>query len=115
MKNNAPNNDISIILVGNKKDLQDNREITVEEAEEFAKDHQLYFLETSALDNSDQMIEKVFTTLSEDIIKKKDEQEAAEDEEEEAAQPAPQKGQKLELGKSNAVGKKKEKKEKKCC
>lgn len=72
VKNNAPSDDVSVILVGNKKDLIDLREVTTEEAEAFASENKLFFLETSALDNSDQMIEKVFMTLSEDIIKQKD-------------------------------------------
>ena len=69
VKNNSPSEDISVILVGNKKDLVDLREVTSEEAADFASKHQLFFLETSALDNSDAMIEKVFETLSQDIIK----------------------------------------------
>ena len=43
----------------------------MEEAEDFVRENNLFFLETSALDNSDQMIERVFLTLSEDILKKK--------------------------------------------
>lgn len=60
VRNNAPTEEVSVILVGNKKDLVDLREVTTEEAEAFAAENKLFFLETSALDNSDQMIEKVF-------------------------------------------------------
>ena len=49
-----------------------------EEGQAFAEQHKCYFLETSALDNSDKMIEKVFLTLSEDlIVKKKEDDEIA--------------------------------------
>lgn len=68
---------MSIFIVGNKKDLIDLREVTTEEAGAFAAQNKLFFLETSALDNSDRMIEKVFMTLSQDIIKNKDKAEEA--------------------------------------
>lgn len=37
-----------MMLVGNKKDLEHQRDVTYTEAEAFAKDHDLVFLETSA-------------------------------------------------------------------
>ena len=55
---------VDIILVGNKKDLLSNREVTVDEAQEFARKHNLGFFETSAKDNLDQNIEQVFLELS---------------------------------------------------
>ena len=39
---------MSIILVGNKKDLEANREVSYEEGKEFAKRNKLIFFETSA-------------------------------------------------------------------
>ena len=51
-----------------------------EEGQAFAETHKCYFLETSALDNSDKMIEKVFLTLSEDLIVKKKEDDEIEPE-----------------------------------
>jgi len=43
------NPDINIFLIGNKADLEDKRKISKEEAEEFAKNHNInFFLETSA-------------------------------------------------------------------
>jgi small GTP-binding protein len=38
-----------VMLIGNKADLQQNRVVTLAEAEQFAEHHQLTFLETSAL------------------------------------------------------------------
>jgi small GTP-binding protein len=43
---------IVIMIVGNKSDLEDEREVRKEEAEAYAKMHDLAFLETSALDSS---------------------------------------------------------------
>ena len=40
--------EICIILVGNKKDLEDKRQVTTEEAEAFAKKNNMLFVETSA-------------------------------------------------------------------
>ena len=39
---------ICVILIGNKKDLEDKRQVTYEEGETFAKENGLMFLETSA-------------------------------------------------------------------
>ena len=39
---------ITIILIGNKKDLEDKRQVSYEEGESFAKENGLMFLETSA-------------------------------------------------------------------
>lgn len=43
---------IVIMLVGNKKDLRHMRAVEAEEAKAFCKQHQLFFIETSALANS---------------------------------------------------------------
>lgn len=43
----SPN--LVIILVGNKKDLEEDREVSYLEASKFAQDNDLIFLETSAL------------------------------------------------------------------
>ena len=47
MKSNSSKS-ICIILIGNKKDLEDKRQVTYEEGESFAKENGLMFLETSA-------------------------------------------------------------------
>lgn len=41
-------NDVIIVLVGNKTDLNDRREVTTAQGEEEAKKHNLMFIETSA-------------------------------------------------------------------
>ncbi|KAI8092562.1 ras family-domain-containing protein [Halteromyces radiatus] len=41
-------NDVIIVLVGNKTDLSEKREVTTDEGEKKAKDHNVMFIETSA-------------------------------------------------------------------
>lgn len=41
-------NDVIIVLVGNKTDLNDKREVTTAQGEEEAKKHNLMYIETSA-------------------------------------------------------------------
>ena len=64
--------DISVVLVGNKKDLIDQREVSTEEATDFAVQKEIFFLETSAKDNSDGMVENVFGSLIGEVIKRKE-------------------------------------------
>lgn len=47
---------ISILLIGNKNDLEDQREVTRDKAEEYAVQEGIQYLETSAMtsDNVDQ-------------------------------------------------------------
>jgi len=63
-----------IILIGNKKDLSSNRQVTVEEATAFAKQNNFCFLETSAKENADGMIEKGFQILATQLLKKEEEE-----------------------------------------
>ena len=58
---------IIIMVIGNKSDLEDQREVPKEQAEEYAKTHNLVFLETSALDNSN--VDAAFDRLINDIEK----------------------------------------------
>ena len=53
--------DIVILLVGNKSDLVDQRVVSTQEGANFAQKHQLAFLETSALDSNN--VELAFTTI----------------------------------------------------
>ena len=47
LKENSPK-DITIILIGNKNDLENERQVSYQEGESFAKENGLLFLETSA-------------------------------------------------------------------
>ena len=59
--------DAVILLIGNKCDLIESREVTMEEAERKAQKNQYGFMETSAKDNNN--VEKAFETLFEEIVK----------------------------------------------
>ena len=67
---NVDLNKSSIILVGNKIDLVDQREVSEAEGRDFASSNNLLFMETSAFDNRDDCIEKAFFVLVSDIIPK---------------------------------------------
>ena len=59
---------VSIILIGNKTDLEDKREIMKEQGEEKAKKYNVSFLETSALTGEN--LDKAFEMLMNEIYKK---------------------------------------------
>jgi len=58
--------DLNIILVGNKSDLENLREVTKEEAINYAKEHRMPFFETSALTSNN--VEEVFKDLLVSIV-----------------------------------------------
>lgn len=59
---------IIIILVGNKKDLEEEREVTFLEASNFAQDNDLIFLETSA--KTGENVEESFLKCAKTILAK---------------------------------------------
>ena len=59
---------IVILMVGNKKDLEDEREVTFLEASRFAQENGLMFLETSA--KTGQSVEEAFLQCSKNILAK---------------------------------------------
>ena len=58
---------IVFVLIGNKSDIIDSREVTYEEGANFAKDHNMLFFETSAKNGDN--IEKIFKESLELIYK----------------------------------------------
>lgn len=62
----SPN--IVILLVGNKKDLEEEREVTFLEASTFAQENELIFLETSA--KTGENVEEAFLKCSKTILAK---------------------------------------------
>jgi len=62
------NSNMTIILVGNKSDLDHRRTVTYEEGEKFAKDHGLIFLETSAKTAAN--VEEAFINTAKKIYEK---------------------------------------------
>ena len=64
--------DILVVMVGNKTDAQDKREVPRDEAEAFAQKHGYFHFETSALENGDQNIQQVFEYIAENINMKRE-------------------------------------------
>lgn len=62
------NSDMTIILVGNKADLEHRREVPKESGQAFAKKHGLLFLETSAKNNTN--VEDAFLSTATNIYQK---------------------------------------------
>ena len=60
---------IVLLLVGNKNDLEDKREVGFEEAQQFAQQRGMAFIETSALDstNVEQAFLQVITQIHDQI------------------------------------------------
>mmetsp|Transcript_69719 Transcript_69719/g.202134 ORF Transcript_69719/g.202134 Transcript_69719/m.202134 type:complete len:223 (+) Transcript_69719:88-756(+) len=63
--------DISIIAVGNKRDLKEERQVSFLEASRFAQEQDILFLETSALTGEN--VQDVFHTLAQRILNKVEE------------------------------------------
>ncbi|KAL0237474.1 hypothetical protein PCE1_000871 [Barthelona sp. PCE] len=61
--------DVLLLLVGNKIDLESEYCVPSEEAEAFAKQHQMMFLETSA--KTAENVDLAFTSLAESILKQR--------------------------------------------
>ena len=94
---------ISIILIGNKSDLEDQRQVTKEMGEEKANQLQVAFLETSAM--SGENLEKGFQMMINEIYKKNHEDISGE-ETENSMEP----GKDISLTKNNSTPQKN-----KCC
>ena len=64
---------ILLVLIGNKNDLKDMREVTFEEGENFAKSHDMIFLETSAKtgNNISSIFEKSVEKIDKNILENK--------------------------------------------
>jgi GTPase SAR1 family protein len=62
------NPNTSIMVLGNKNDLDSKRQVSREEAERFAKENDLFYLETSA--KAANNVEEAFVKTTEDIYHK---------------------------------------------
>eukprot|EP00252_Welwitschia_mirabilis_P005297 TRINITY_DN15807_c0_g1_i1.p1 TRINITY_DN15807_c0_g1~~TRINITY_DN15807_c0_g1_i1.p1 ORF type:complete len:224 (-),score=42.50 TRINITY_DN15807_c0_g1_i1:160-789(-) len=62
------NSNMTVMLIGNKCDLSQKRAVTFEEGEEFAKEHGLIFMETSA--KTAQNVEQAFINTASTIYRK---------------------------------------------
>ena len=63
---------ITILLVGNKIDLVDSRQVSVEEGQKISEAKGAFFFETSAKTNQDKMVTKAFDKLISEILSKID-------------------------------------------
>ena len=61
----------SVIIVGNKKDLEKERAVSKEEVEKFCSENELKYYEVSAQDDNDDKIEKIFLKIAKKIFKNK--------------------------------------------
>ena len=59
---------MTIMLIGNKSDMEHRRAVALEEGQQFAHEHQLIFLETSAKSGS--FVDTAFLMLANDIKEK---------------------------------------------
>lgn len=66
LRGHADNN-IVVMLIGNKCDLADRREVSTEDAQEFAQTEGLFFFETSALEATN--VEAAFITALSEIYR----------------------------------------------
>ena len=62
------NKDMTIMLIGNKSDLDQKRQVSFEEGQQFANEHNLVFLETSAKTAAN--VEEAFVGTAKEIYKK---------------------------------------------
>ena len=99
--------DVLIMLVGNKSDLEEKREVITEEVEKKAQEQKLAFCETSALNGKN--VEYAFEKLINEILKKVEKEKINE-----AKQLSESKAITLETA-DRKLNEKDSKKKKKCC
>ena len=67
VKINCPPN-VTMMLIGNKADLEDQRQVSRDEAEKYAQEHDMIFMETSAKDRLN--VDESFHALTQKILPK---------------------------------------------
>ena len=60
------NEDAKFLLVGNKCDLEDKRQVSTDEAKKYAKDNEINFIEVSAKEGTN--IEKMFNSIIQELL-----------------------------------------------
>ena len=93
---------LTIILIGNKNDMEDQRQVTKEQGEEKAKSFGCAFLETSALSGDN--LDKAFTLMVKEIFEKFNSESTGEEE-----------GDSVKKGEDIKLEKATENKKKSCC
>ncbi|XP_066135786.1 ras-related protein Rab-17 [Saccopteryx bilineata] len=69
-----PPGEVVVVLVGNKTDLSEEREVTFEEGKEFAESQSLLFMETSARLNH--QVTEVFNALARELLQRAERKES---------------------------------------
>ncbi|XP_012665885.1 ras-related protein Rab-17 isoform X2 [Otolemur garnettii] len=64
-----PPGEVVVMLVGNKTDLSEEREVTFEEGQEFAESKRLLFMETSAKLNH--QVSEVFSAVARELLRRR--------------------------------------------
>lgn len=65
---------VARMLVGNKCDLEDIREVSIEEGKSFAEEHKLFFMETSALESTnvqtafEMVVREVYSNIGRKVL-----------------------------------------------
>ena len=59
---------VEIVLLGNKSDLMAQREVTIEEGVDYARKRSIPFYETSAFEDKNNQIQKVFQELCQRVV-----------------------------------------------
>ncbi|XP_043819980.1 ras-related protein Rab-17 [Dromiciops gliroides] len=70
LENEFSPEEIVVILIGNKTDLEDSREVTLEEGKAFAESNKLLFMETSA--KSNYQVTEAFTAVAHELLKREE-------------------------------------------
>ena len=67
MLNQTKLSEVPVIIIGNKNDLENKREVSTEEGKDFARKHGMKFIETSAYLNSNNNVFEAMKILLDDI------------------------------------------------
>jgi len=102
---------IVIMLVGNKKDLRHMRQVQTDEAKEFCKQNKLFFIETSAL--ADSNVATAFETILKEIYRQISRKIVSSDSGQNSFQPS--QGQSIVLTEENVNPTPTNESSKKCC
>ena len=68
LKNHLDFSKLVVMIVGNKTDLENMRQVTEEQGRSLAQEYDFFFMETSAMKNSANEVTKAFTVIIEEIL-----------------------------------------------
>uniref|UniRef100_A0ABI7X2L3 RAB17, member RAS oncogene family n=1 Tax=Felis catus TaxID=9685 RepID=A0ABI7X2L3_FELCA len=74
LEREAPPGEVVVMLVGNKTDVGERREVTFQEGKEFAESKKLLFMEASAKLNH--QVTEVFSTIAQELLQREDRKKA---------------------------------------